>query len=625
MEEHFQLPSGVNTSKGHDDHDEVCQPDEEQINKTTSDIMDVECNEHSANVNTEPEITLKMKLEKIMERYQYIKERHRQNDESKPTAKLNIDKLPPALKEHFFTNNNSIFAQPLKGSRIFEPKIDNNWSKLDRKEQINIFQLMSLMQSVNIDKSDSVWSSDISSLKDTPENNLPIDSQESQPLYFEKVSKYASQLDSQKQLKQEFMNALRQPTITSSTPHKATTTITGALRPPIDSPIGNSPFAKSSKLSFDKNVASSSNPKHHKKSHLQYLGLNSIDDLFVDEDDYEAEIFATNSSTDHSAKSKPAEQKVSTLLEDDEDDCLLLSSQLMLICDQVANENKRKMNESFEQQQTPKRQRLDVGNVDDLFCDDDDGYEDYPSPENVKAKRRSASPADSDCTVDYDVDEVIQKNNISSLKASSDMKLAHNVSKTANKSIPGKAVVQSKSDDLFSTYNETIEHQEKSTRTTASCSNLALTPKRSFAPDYDDCERSPSLLYKSTSVLARSNRGTSTQASSKKSETQLKCDKAEIPFDDFEIDEKSPSPNNLSRHLDILNTQISFSEHFDEFKENLTSPYATCRSNNENKNPNFNAVTNHCDNPGGVEQSNYDEEDDVFATCKSPSQVSKSE
>lgn len=627
MKDIFDMPAGAstsaNTSNNQNDESEA-QNDSMQIHEmedsempvyAEGDILPIDRNENSIDLNKTLEISLETKLRKIFDRYRLIKQRPLQFN--KPNAQLKTENLPATLKNLILNNKTSIFGQPLNANKVFVTKSNNNWSNLNRDEKIGRFTLMSYLKSIKqkaLDINTSTSTVDISHGEQTavenqsdhtPHTSYLIDSQLSMPIYWDKESKYASQLVTRNEPKMNIESTTTlSMSMACSTPHKS---MIANLRPPIDSPIFKSPIVKPFEKPSD--IKEPKLSRERVQYVLNYLGLKSIDDLFLDVEEEQEENVKVPSQQRIEAMNQ---NKDNLAIESDS----IIESQLLKICEHFDADKKNENDEIINVSPITKTIRLNVGNVNDLFRDSDDSDDELMAKLEIDTTGEIECSQESDCTVDYDVNDVIQKNNITTLKSLTASKSFNDREASTSKSSnvgSAKPVRQSISDDLFSTYNESTinHHNEKSVNFSKNI--IPTTPSRSTNQLGDECDRSPSVLYKPSSVLARSNRGTQSymQSLTNKPETPFKDTKPSgSNDDDFE---KSPNLN-LSKHLDILNSQISFHSDFDDFKENIASPFATCRSTKQNQNKKIN-----CDkfnNSISLLDVDDADDDDVFSTCQ---------
>lgn len=165
-----------------------------------------------------------------------------------------------------------------------------------------------------------------------------------------------------------------------------------------------------------------------------------------------------------------------------------------------------------------------------------------------------------------------------------------------------------KSDELFSTYNESVTNTSERNESNINGyghnqqeQNPQTTPKKNNSSYFVYHTRSPSILIKSSSVLSTrfddNNQANRSTCNTNKTTNEIKR-----------------SPKTLSSKLSILNSQISLSKHLedlDEIKENLSSPFATANINNNQNNQFQPEVDLNCDTDFS--------EDDIFTTCKTSS------
>lgn len=549
----FEVSNNTNTNLSRTEISNISNENNQTI---ASHIMMDQCSENIENEQKSDEsISLCAKLEKVFDRYCNIMKirKNRWNELNlnyNSSVVIDTEKLPSTLKDFYLQksmNNNSIY-----GTNI------NNWTSLTAQNRMNIASLMSLLrikqqQSMMPNRS-NCSSFGVIDEKEESKNSLevyPFDSENiSLSLQTDHQSKYASQLIPQAQFQPETEQMEK---IASSTPNKNSIYQHNL---PIDSPITNNPAAKPLQCS---------NKKRKHKNYLEFLCLRTIDDLFSDDDE-----------PNHIKQTEISKSFRQLKFNDDDDNVVDESqytvSRVLKICEE-AEQNVETSNSSS----TKHHKQLNIGNINDLFCDDGNA---------------------SDCTVDYDVTEILPKQqNI----------LNDNIaiqSKSVNSN--GKTITRLKSDDLFSIFNESFAKNTMRSDTTNKNVNdnysdeeIQRTPEKSSTANLQiyHCQ-SPSVLNKSPSILSK-NRSFGFKGSNSSLSLQNR------------INNSTNSSNSdktlsvLGEKLNILNTQLSISRHFDDFeeiKENCPSPYATCRT----------AATNQNDIDTEMELS----DDDVFATCK---------
>lgn len=465
--------------------------------------------------------------------------------------------------------------------------------------------------------------------------NMFDDSQLSFVVQMDCESKYASQLKSQYEHKPPPDEYKPPPDLfMSSTPHKMSKVMQNTTVPnhsPIVSAqrtvIAHEPIKlpKSSDLRINKD-----DPDWY----LKYLRLDSIADLFSD-----AEIEEEESTKPAKQINKSEEEAKlcdnlnasicgnNTLIEDEGEESQYTVSRILKICEEAERKAIDGFSGNGEVVQT-RRKRLYVGSIEDLFCDDDD------DEELNLIESQLLNMSSSDDAVNYDVDDAIapHENLNENIKQIIDQNHSTNLFKDTidgetsvkTDNVAAKSVTCTKSDDLFSTYNESVANTSKANASNVKDTtnnnqspnraenpreqSIHSTPKRSNSSDiFAYYSRSPSVLIKTTSVLS---------AKFDNNHDKSVCNTSKTSSD--------KSPTLLSSKLSVLNSQLSLSRHFDddfdEIKENFetiqqSSPFATCRSSTV-------ATRNQQQQPSNI-ANNFDcetdmsaDDDDIFATCK---------
>lgn len=534
--------------------------------------------------NDKSDTALEIKFEKVYDRYCNIKKmQSKWNELSEKLSKpaINADLLPNVLKQFQCQH-----AKDSNKNRIFKIKSDS-WSSYPIERRIKLVAFMSLLLK-QTKKLDEMPTSAQESAKNNSEmiyqqNTVPPDSHINCTLQEDHQFKYASQM--------EMLNVPPMHQLPSSTPNKMSL----VKRVPValtHSPIvsGNSSLNRWKETNRTKR--SCAKDMTDPKWYLKYLGLGSAFDLFSDDDLEEVDGENAISKSQISNKCDEREARLCDNLNRSicgnesliEEESQYTVSRILKICEDA--EKMRHDNFSSKSASSiTRRKRLYIGSVNDLFCEGNDDDEDDDVIINTQIIDTSFTGSDD--TVNYDVTEAItNQNNI--------------LNSTVVGQQPCKVSELSlvKSNELFSTYNETGGNFSKAnidsvtnTSNTKQEQTTNTTPKKnnSACVSYN---RSPSVLIKSTSVLTAkldSNRENNARNTSNQSDK---------------------SPEILGKNLSILNSQIPFSEHFDdyhEFKENFSSPFATCKTSGTNQNQ---------------DEFNYDtefSEDDMFATCKAAS------
>lgn len=510
--------------------------------------------EHNKSTSIEP-IPIYSKLEKVFRRYCDITSRKHANistENAKPSSSvLDIEKLPVALKQFYLDK------QANRG-KLFGAFTDN-WSASTEKSQLKLCQLMSLLA----DTCDKVALTESSAIdfgiidvieKPKPRDAIaavPIDSQLSLSLHLNNPTQIASQPEAHMPAMISDM-----PAMTSSTPNKMSII---RHEMPIDSPISNYTMPKPP-------TERSMEPKK-RPNYLEYLGLHTIDDLFSSFEEQPIQEKSRSCS------------KLSRQLEFGDDEIIEQSQYTVSAIMKICNDAEGEVDTASHDTSMAQRKQLHIGNIDNLFSD--------------------CSNDGSDCTVDYDIVEAM-------CKQPDDEHSPRNTSCAGNDT-NGKNVTRSKSDDLFSTYNESNANINI-TRDNTKCHTKPLTEmdrseRREKTPDPPPATlnlsiyrcRSPSMLIKSTSVISKSQayrpNNTTLNETLNRTGSSTSDKNASI----------------LGEKLNFLNSQLSISRHFDdsdESKENVALSFATCQSTVAK------ASTNQYDVDTDFE------DDDIFATCQ---------
>lgn len=349
--------------------------------------------------------------------------------------------------------------------------------------------------------------------------------------------------------------------IATSTPNKLNIT---CRELPFDSPIVNCTMPRPVASPFEPPECAAA-PKNYHQNYLAYLGLRTIDDLFSDDE----ECSTANRSPNCSKAVRQLQFADDGMVE--ESQCTV--STVLNVC--AGDEPKAAAGSCAT---ACERAPLNIGNVDNLFSDE------------------------SDCTVDYDPAEVMPK-----------------LDETRVLPRPGpfgdarRTITRMKSDDLFSTFNESSAvNNSTGNAANGNASRIATkADRRERTPDPPPSPppstlnlaiyrcRSPSMLTRSSGVVSKHFSNALESHSSKLDASSLN--------DSLNRTASSTSDKNasiLGEKLSILNTQLSISRHFDESddsKENCPASFATCQSTASKPS------TGQCDIDTDFE------EDDIFA------------
>lgn len=618
IDEHFDLSSyrGNNTST---EHQENTMEDQFQIESSDSfynknEDVDNAVVERTMNNFHDDEVPLTLKFEKVYDLYHTTKKSQAKwNGFSEKLSKTayNKERLPECLRDFLAT-----CSSESNENRVFKINRDP-WHSYSDAKRVEIFKFMSLFtkqNNLNASKTKSSLCESANLIEDSEAeihtNNL-IDSQLSFSMQMEDhQSKYASQLKAPAEPNVTTTTPLQQ--IASSTPHKLPNLKGISL--PIHSPIVNIP------------VANNSNQNHQRHRirrrdvdgpdwYLKFLGLNTVFDLFLDDDDNRFEnITHTTTNTSDEKQAKLCDTLNKSVCGNEnlvEEESQYTVSRILKICEDAEKKETEKPIGSAR-----RRRRLYIGSVDDLFREDDDNVDDDDADVIINTQAVDVTLSESDDTVNYDVEDAMANHN--DLHHSASLFKDITVGEPSNKSSNtlAKSVMGAKSDELFSTYHESLANISKHDESTVNSEHqtrsqheqsIQKTPTKKNNLNsnlYIYHSRSPSMLIKSSSVL--STRFDNNQ------DDQSPCDTSKISKN-----RHNKSPTTLSSKLSVLNTQLSFSKYSDDFddtKENFSSPFFTVRSPDVNRNQNRELKPE--------DDSNCETEysgDDIFTTCQTPS------
>lgn len=518
-------------------------------------------------------IPLHSKVESIFRRYCDIMCRSLRvsSDLATKPSSVHIDQLPEALKQ-FYTRKKS------NQSKLFRNTIDN-WSAATEETQLKYCQLMAMLNNKKRQKP-TIYSSAIEfgiiDVIEEPKkrqptiSEVPLNSQLSSSLHVNNPDNLPSQLEPEPE--PEPVVTVNRPSIISSTPNKMTI---GSPMLPIHSPISNCTFSKPLEST-------------RKQHFMDFLGLRTIDDLFTS--------FTEPPNQSKSLENSRASRQLHfNNADNDESVANSQSTAFSRIC----NDENRDL--SAEKRNTSNEPiKLNIGNIDNLFSD--------------------ASNDGSDCTVDYDISETMSKQPIPTQMLPSQ---SYTSDVGSDAGAAAKSVTRIKSDDLFSTYNESNAIVDITANSTKSVTILppkrGVIERRQRTPEPPSTKpnlsiyhyRSPSMLTKSSSVfsksVAREPLNANLNASSLNDTLHRTCSSTS---------EKNASI--LVEKLSVLNSQLSVSRHFDdsdESKENFETSFATCQTGGA---ATATATATDATKPS-TNQYDIDtdfEDDDIFATCQ---------
>ncbi|XP_055315691.1 uncharacterized protein LOC129575739 isoform X2 [Sitodiplosis mosellana] len=535
------------------------------------------------------EVPLEIKFEKVYRQYYNTKKsRAKWNGFSEKLSKTdyNNQHVPDILKKFLISSSDES-----NENRVFKTNRDS-WRSISDERRLEIFKFMSLFTQqckLNASKSKSSLCNS-ANLKNDSETELHlnslIDSQVSFSMQIEThQSKYASQMKVPVEKLVSPMTPLQQ--IASSTPHEIPN-LKRIPAAPVHSPIVNTPLENKRKQTHKQNRRRDVEGPNW---YLKFLGLNTVYDLFSDDGDSSLENTShatTNTSDEQQAKLCDTLNKSVCGNENlVEEESQYTVSRILKICQDAervdVNECEVKPSGS-----TTRRRRLYIGSIDDLFREEDDDDDNDDVIINTQAVDVTLS--ESDETVNYDVEDAManQKDvhhSISLFKDTSGGEPSNKSTNTLAKSVTG-----AKSDELFSTFNESLANISKpdagnvngrippDTRSQQEESMKTTPKKQNNSNLYVYHSRSPSVLIKSSSIL-------STRFDNNQADRSF-CNTSRISSN-----RTNKSPTSLSSKLSVLNSQLGFSKYtddeiLDELKENFSSPFFTFWSPDANRNQN---------------------------------------
>lgn len=636
IEENFDLSSYHKTNAGHFNNNSNEQPLVENplfASQNEPLVCDAANNQIETSLVQDDDVPLRIKFQKVYSHYCEIKKQRAKwnglNDKISARA-IDTKRLPSIVIDYLVK-----CRKESNENRIYRNNV-NQWPTFSDEKQKRILDFMSLLtQQNNSPKTEETKPQNESQIDFHP--NSLLESQLSFSMQMDHQSKYASQLGSHGEQKLPTMQQ-----IASSTPHKALN-VKHMPAIPMHSPIVNAvPVREFGRIPRKSDRYDKNDPNWY----LKYLGLNTVWDLFSGSDD---DTDDGNDKPDKSVKQNEInKQNVSNKSDDQqaklcdtlnksicgnesfiEEDSQYTVSRILKICEKAENVNNPTTSNV---QETTRRKRLYIGSVDDLFChNDDDDDEDNDVIINTQT---IGSFSDSDDTVNYDVNDAVANHNL------------HNSTNLFRDTFGGeqsntvaKSVTCVRSDELFSTYNESGANVSKATSHVSENAAHSNNEHNHYGQNQNEHNqnihsqsahtppkkpntsnlityhcRSPSVLIKSSSILSikfENNQFDRSSSDARKTSS----------------DDDSP----LNTKLSVLNTQLSLSKHFedfDEIKENFSSPFATCRSSIGNRNRNHNQIQPSANSStpcsrglGAIDatNSNCDTEfsdDDLFATCK---------
>lgn len=629
----FDVPSELNRSHRSDLSAEAMN--ESSINEQISERQE---NEPVHVINSSNSIPFKSKLSQIINIYREIKSSDTQNDEQLDISTvIDSDIIPKPLKimwlennidfvrNHYEQQNNSPYYKKLVNILGNKQNVINllessktEWSDLPLNRQKTIH---ALLQQINADNdvndeskilsTECPMEANLITCNDSQQNYF-IDPDLDVPVFYENESKYASQRNTQ-----PVASAI--PEILSSTPKKSIAISVNKLKSPMDSPIKNSPLAKAFERVRRRNEESLKEIPHY----LQYLGLTCIDDLFVD-NDRDTSPPATNAKNEHklNEKTNPTHSETvnetSDLFAEDssifnaidlnnikvpynnvsivstarvKNETQYTVSQILRICDDEDHKETNTVpqtNESMSSSMTSstRLKKLNVGSISDLFREDDL----FESKSNTETISKSGS----DCTIDYDVDDIIiasPPKNVANEENKQTSQLSNKENHNQIESyLPN--ISKQRSADLFSTFNETIESNVNRSNTFP-CRETSKIDVMNLSKHLNDnnvsntkdkslnelniasssTKKSPSILNRTSSILSLTSNKSKSLWLHYDGESSIETTQKSVN----NCTTKSPSilgtpakKINLSRLRQNFNKELSASS--------LSSPFLTCEN-----------------------------------------------
>lgn len=566
--------------------------------------FDLVASQNITDEDFDDQLRLKIKLEQLYQSYCDAKKRQAKwNDLDERVSKSSSvldERIPSPIADLLRQSR-----KDAKGRQLFQTNT-NTRSKRSFDEKLRLMTLLSILRSPEEQPSVEIKKN----FQPEPLNEY----EDSQQFFANTPAEYESKYASQFKLSPKPVASTAQ-IFASSTPHKL---LNDRRKPtaPIHSPIVG--------LSHTKQVRQKTRiNKDDPKWYLKYLGLDSISDLFSDDDDNEHNVKICD-------KDKSGDQEVQLFNNLNKSICgneSLVEEQsqytvtrILKICEDAERERKGDLKPSSDFV-TPRRKRLYIGSVDDLFCDDDD-EDDHDLGGIIASQVVDVALSSSNDTINYDVDDALSQHKNSHhstnmFKDTIEGETSHHLFPNA----AAKTVANTKSDELFSTYNETVANSSKMT---VNCTKNSTPTKNQSSPRQEEdmadesipatppkCSssnifayfsRSPSVLIKASSILSTNNHNITGCLTGKANDSSKSSNSAN----------SDKSSTSLSFKLSALNSQLVLSKHFndfDEIKENFdietnASPFATCQ-------------TSRTTYQNRQRSNSPDPSPDTFATCQS--------
>lgn len=629
------------------------------------------------------------KLTKLLERYRAIKEA-RQNVPSEPVQRLKRiichDKVPNLLKlnclkndykfvQKYYESQNPLDSELKKiiekvfgGKRKVQQFInrkEEKWADLPPSRQETIFQILVKVKRIETNLKAEHFETQQKQLTPFPnmeisgsQVNYYIDPELDLPVFFDMESKYESQRMQCNETEKHFAGTL------SSTPIKAVAQKVLNLNSPTDSPIKNSPIAKAFQRSILKSrqyeesqmnssVIDTKSPHKDEEpqlihtDYLKYLGLNTIDDLFADDDDNIDDIHPKISmlqdldDVENTNVTRTEKDEISDIFADDDPDDDAIDyqevdeipstqlhdrkaaytvappeptqyTQLFNICDEeeakhnfsytsnkenVNHNNNSIINDDSNAEAGQTKKNLYIGSINDLFASDSETELQPIEPEHTVPQPKERQPkepqpqetampkfdetipkSDSDCTEEYDFDEIIFSSQViedktgpkingksANVEAAITKRISSLENSTGNVLRSAETVYRSISDDIFA-MNDSHKSNNKSSSSAVDKlqhkeSDIAIIAQRSGTPPTISKPNST----KSTSLIAQSSASfilkaeanpcvkTSSPASSDSLKTQARAQSPSL----FRINSSGLSGDSRHEHQSKLSLNAS--------------------------------------------------------------------
>lgn len=617
----FDVPNVLNASMmSHSTHDETMSeqlyPVETSLQRSTDNLSTSE------------------KFMKICERYR--EQKKCSNAETKPldaAAVINNPKLAKPLKLLWLQNNlkfvrehhthqktsrlYSSIARIVGGERSVQRMLTastEQWTDMKPMRQQLIFQMLNLVDrepKENVPENDQV------------PNQAAAMAFESQHSFGFVESKYASQFESQIPIP---ASSTHDDAISSSTPKRIHKIATSNVQPPIDSPINsaNCTSAFQERCANNKKVIPDTVPYH-----LRYLGLSSIDDLFADSDDEDDVNPQPNASATEKIDANSNNISTNAMAESD-----LFADESMAMSKSFNTGTASLITTTTTTTTEKPVKKLYVGSISDLFRDDDFNDDDNDVPVDI-AKDETISKTGSDDTEEYDFDEIISIMEVAEATAMN--RIVNTSDKENQNKSQAQVVVQQKSDDLFATYNETIDtnaNRSSANETTASKFTVPSPPKTNDKKKHSGVsadsnsqhsptnrlnyaiiqDKSPSLLNRSS--MSRSHSGTSSKSLLGKFNSPGLHSDAQQSIEAQSLQFSCSSTSNQPRKLNFSRLKTNAVASMDNTSDETTSSqFLTCREATTNDQNVAVEDISHIDQMN-MNISTESDEDEIFATCK---------